>query len=55
MIFKLVDKVIDAITATILWVVDTIMGIATWLYKKVKQIIIWVLAKLGIDICKCDK
>ena len=55
MIFRLIDKVVDAITAAILWVVDTIMDIATWLYKKVKQIIIWVLAKLGIDICKCGK
>jgi len=31
------------------------MAIATWLYKKVKQVIIWVLSKLGIDICKCNK
>lgn len=55
MIFKLANKVIDAITATILWVVDTIMDIAIWTYKKIKQVIIWVLSKLGINICKCDK
>ena len=55
MILNLITKVVAAITAAILWVVDTIMDITTWLYKKVKQVVIWILAKMGIDICKCKK
>lgn len=45
MILRFINKLIEALTALLLWVIDMIMAGLYWLYKVVKKIFSWIMSR----------